>query len=86
MTPWELEFVRRAEKAYAVMPPAQRAALERTFDRLTRNPGFVDLKRMQGTANQWRIRQGRWRVIIVFDQTRHVITVQDIDQRKDVYR
>jgi mRNA-degrading endonuclease RelE of RelBE toxin-antitoxin system len=68
------------------MPPAQRQALERTLDRMTRNPGAVDLKRMQGTANQWRVRQGHWRAIVVFDQARHVITVQDIGQRKDVYR
>lgn len=86
MTAWELEFTRPGQKAFDALPPADREAMERTLDRLTRNPSDVDLKKIRGTADLYRVRRGRWRAIVIFDQARHVITVQEIDQRKDVYR
>ncbi len=82
---WELQFLRSARKDYDAMPAADRERMERTLDRLIRNPSQVDLKKLQG-SDDYRIRSGRWRAVISFNHALHIITVLQIDQRKDAYR
>jgi len=83
---WNLKLTRQAEKAYQEMPAPAREAMRRTLDRLTRNPGSVNLKKLKGRSDLWRAASGSWRAVFQWDRAAHTIIVVDIDDRKDVFR
>ena len=47
--------------------------------------GQGDVQKLAGTANEWRLRVGDWRVIFTFDPPGS-ITVLAVAPRRDVYR
>jgi mRNA-degrading endonuclease RelE of RelBE toxin-antitoxin system len=51
----------------------------RTFGR----DGRGDFKKLQGPADEWRLRIGDWRAFVQLEQTRAYIT--RIDNRRDAY-
>ncbi|MBO1346276.1 MAG: type II toxin-antitoxin system RelE/ParE family toxin [Hormoscilla sp. GUM202] len=47
-----------------------------------RPPGCLKLTNREG----WRIRVGDYRVIYEIDDTENIVTILDVDRRRDVYR
>jgi mRNA-degrading endonuclease RelE of RelBE toxin-antitoxin system len=45
--------------------------------------GHGDLKKLQGSDGEWRLRSGKWRVFVQFEGAKAYIT--RIDDRKDAY-
>jgi mRNA-degrading endonuclease RelE of RelBE toxin-antitoxin system len=56
------------------------------LDRLGPEFGRLDVKKLGGQGNRWRLRVGRWRVIMNLDSAAGVIYVTRVLARKDAYR
>jgi mRNA-degrading endonuclease RelE of RelBE toxin-antitoxin system len=46
------------------LPHRDRRAVEVAIDRLVADPGSVDLLKLRGVPNTWRMRIGNWRVFL----------------------
>jgi mRNA interferase RelE/StbE len=44
------------------------------------------MKKLVGSANEWRIRIGEYRIIYEINDRADVITVLNVDKRSDVYK
>jgi mRNA-degrading endonuclease RelE of RelBE toxin-antitoxin system len=86
VTPWRIEVERAAQKALDALPGQDRKALIARLGRLSRGEQPVDLRKLQGRDDLYRVRSGRWRAVVSFNPTHHVITLLDVDDRKDIYR
>jgi mRNA-degrading endonuclease RelE of RelBE toxin-antitoxin system len=52
----------RAEKDLRTLPAQDQAAVRKAIDALRLDPLSVDLKKLAGARNEWRIRVRTWRV------------------------
>lgn len=84
--PWHVRITRKANKELAGMPQPDREAMLRALLRLADNPGSVDMSKLAGTENEWRLRVGRWRVRLQLDNSIGVIQILRVQPRKDAYR
>ena len=66
------------------MPHRDRAAIQRAIDRMSADPSSVDLAKLSG--DQWRVRVGRWRIIVELDNHDGLIIVTSVLARKDADR
>ena len=62
--PWRLIVTRPAEKDLADLPGPDKLAVLAALERLVNNPGTADLRKLTGRPNEWRLRVGRWRVLL----------------------
>jgi mRNA interferase RelE/StbE len=86
VTDWKIEFTRAAQRDLAELPEHMRRAVGRDLDRLARDPQGLDIKKLGGRVDDWRLRVGAWRVIFVWDHATHTIIVQRIRPRNEAYR
>jgi mRNA interferase RelE/StbE len=83
---WRLVVTRPAEKDLDKLPVADREGVRRALERLLQGPGSVDLTKLGGHEDEWRMRVGRWRVRLLFDNTVGVIYVLRVLPRSTAYR
>jgi mRNA-degrading endonuclease RelE of RelBE toxin-antitoxin system len=48
--------------------------------------GALDVTKLGGGGNRWRLRVGRWRVLLELDNAAGAITIARVVDRKDAYR
>jgi mRNA interferase RelE/StbE len=53
---------------------------------LAANPRTQKTEKLAGYDNRYRIRQGRYRIVYLIDDSRREVTIFKVGQRKDVYR
>ncbi len=82
--PWSLRISPRAEEDLAGLPLAERRAVRAAIERWRIHAGQT-LKKLRGHDNRWRLRVGRWRVLLAFDNRLGVMTVTRVLDRKDAY-
>jgi len=83
---WQYSFARRAERDLeSVNDDGDRSRIFEALDRLAANPvrGDVDVTKLGGTGDQWRLRVGRWRVIFEYDRSSHLILVTRVLPRNE---
>lgn len=85
MSSWGIEFTQGAGKAFRKLPKNVQERIRTALRRLA-DSGQGDLKKMQGSANDWRLRVGDYRVIFRREDDRLVILVLDLGHRREVYR
>lgn len=58
------------------------------LDRFAEDPSRtdVDIRKLQGTDDEWALRVGEWRVRFYYDRARQTIVVLRILPRRDAYR
>ena len=80
-----IQYSKQADKALNAMPQNQAAKIEAKIDVLATNPAALanNIKALKG-SNCLRLRVDNWRVVYTEDLV--IISVLDIDQRKDIYR
>ena len=86
MTIYRVVLASRARKNLARIDPVIRRRIAKAIDALSGDPqpaGCVPLKGMPGAL---RIRVGDYRIVFRVVKDDGVITVADIDHRKDIYR
>jgi mRNA interferase RelE/StbE len=84
--PWEIELSRRATRDLDALSAADSAAVRAALRRLRDEPGAGDLKKLGGRADEWRLRVGRWRVILSLDNRSGVMLVVRVLPRDRAYR
>ena len=81
--PWRLAYSRRATHDLDGLPDRDRRAMHDRLGRLAAEPGSVDLTKLGGEENQWRLRSGRWRAILELDARTGVITILRVLPRNE---
>ena len=84
--PWRLILAPRAEKDLEAMSRREREAMARALERLVANPGAVDLRKLSGQTDQWRLRMGRWRAILELDNETGTVRLLRVLPRGRAYR
>ncbi len=86
MNPWQVVLTHPAERDLAKLPSKDQAAVSRSIDRLAADPSGVDMKKLAGKPDEWRLRVGDWRVRFAFDSETHAIFVLRVLPRGHAYR
>jgi len=84
--PWEIEITASAKRVLDTLPENERDRIVRLLDDLCFNPSLVDFSKLGGRNNEWRIRSGRWRVIVNLISKTGTIRILKILPRKDAYK
>jgi mRNA-degrading endonuclease RelE of RelBE toxin-antitoxin system len=84
--PWRVAVGAKARRELRALPPHEQAAIRAALGRLSHEFGALDVKKLAGAGNRWRLRVGRWRVIMRLDNAAGVIFVTRVLARKDAYR
>jgi mRNA-degrading endonuclease RelE of RelBE toxin-antitoxin system len=83
--PWRLVQAKRAERDLAGLPLETRTSILRALERLIVNPSSVDLAKLAGRRNEWRLRVGAYRAILDFDNQAGTVTVVRVLPRGRAY-
>ena len=84
---WEVAYTKPASKDIIRLPPRAAESVRAALRRLALDPlsQAVDIKKLKGEENLWRVRVGRWRVLFDRDKANLRLIVFKIGDRKDVY-
>jgi mRNA interferase RelE/StbE len=83
--PWTVIIAERAHRDLRRLSARDREAVLRALERLAVSPGASNLKKLSGGRGEWRLRVGRWRVLLNLDNSRGIVTVSRVLARKDAY-
>ena len=75
-----------ANEIEAVGTKADRRRIVERIRALALDPRGQGSEKLSGSANRYRVRQGRYRIIYLIDDGRREVTIFKIGHRKDVYR
>jgi mRNA-degrading endonuclease RelE of RelBE toxin-antitoxin system len=67
-------------------PADDRVAVDDALRRLVLDPSSVDFRKLAGGSDVWRLRVGRWRVLVELDSRSGLMAVSRILDRRDAYR
>ncbi|MEW6263344.1 MAG: type II toxin-antitoxin system RelE/ParE family toxin [Thermodesulfobacteriota bacterium] len=82
---WTVNVYSEAIKKLAKIQPEERERILRAIYRLRDNPFGKDVVPLRDRPG-WRLRVGRWRVLMTIDKEAKVINVLAIGPRGDVYK
>lgn len=83
---WRLIMSPAALKDMDRMPRWAAAAVARELEKLAADPTTVDIKKLKGRAEEWRIRVGDWRAIFTFNRIAGAVDVSRVLPRGRAYR
>ena len=83
---WRLVYSRRAAQDMDGLPARDWSAMHDRLGQLATDPASVDLAKLGGARNRWRLRSGNWRAIIALDAVTGIIEVERVLNRRDAYR
>ncbi|MHB8576972.1 MAG: type II toxin-antitoxin system RelE family toxin [Dehalococcoidia bacterium] len=86
MNRWTISVVRQAEKDLDALPQHDQDAVEVRLDQLAIDPFRTDIRKLQGTINEWRVRVGDYRILVELDAAARKVTVLRIRHRREAYR
>jgi mRNA interferase RelE/StbE len=84
--PWRVIITARAQRELDRLPRGDRLAVIEALDALPANFGAAAVKKLGGRTREWRLRVGRWRVIMELDNRSGVMTVTHVRPRPSAYR
>jgi len=82
---YELLIKRSAAKELEALPTTYRRRIAARIQKLSKAPRPSGVEKLSG-AEQYRIRQGNYRVLYEIDDGRKTVTIVRIGHRRDVYR
>ncbi|OUO77946.1 plasmid stabilization protein [Blautia sp. An249] len=82
MQTYKIKFEKAAQKFLDKQPKPQRLRLYKAIYKL---PDGTDIKKLKG-QEKYRLRVGDYRVLYITDNGIKVITIENIDNRGDVYK
>jgi mRNA interferase RelE/StbE len=82
---WLVEIHDRVYKKLAKLPRPEREAILLALSNLQNDPFTLDLKPLRGRRD-WRLRVGRWRILVRTDIEEKIVVVYDLGPRGDVYK
>ena len=82
---WRLIIGPDVEKRLKRTTPKDRARITSALDALATDPSRADFKPLRGRP-EWRLRVGRWRVLLRVDPQARTIWAVDAGPRGDIYK
>lgn len=85
---YRVEIRPRALKFLKTIPELDRIRIESKIKDLANNPRSDQVRKMEGKHNpdQYRARQGDYRIVFSIFDEKLIVEIIDIDHRKDIYR
>ena len=85
---WRWALDRAAERDLRRLDQPTRRRILTLLDRFAEDPprSDVDIRKLQGTNDEWALRVGEWRVRFFYDRANQTIVVLRVLPRKDAYR
>jgi mRNA interferase RelE/StbE len=85
MAIWRVEFSKEAFKAYQKLSKGYQKSIDRIL-RLLTNREKVDIKPVEGERDIYRLRVGKYRILLKFLNKETTILVVKIGPRGDIYK
>ena len=85
MAIWQVEFSKQAYKSYQELEKGYQRKIDRVLGWLI-NKEKVDIKPIEGEKDIYRLRVGKYRILLKFRKNEKVILVIRIGLRGDVYK
>jgi len=82
---YEIRIKKSAEKDLDVLEDKTYIRIDRDIQRLINAPFPKGVKKLRGVGNQYRIREGKYRMLYEIDQKNKIITIYRIKLRKTAY-
>lgn len=76
---------KKATKGLQSVPAAEREAVETKIRALADDPRPTGCKKLKGSSDTYRIRQGDYRVIYSVEDKIKIVKVEKVGHRKDIY-
>ena len=86
MALFEIQWKSSAEKEIRRIDPKIISRLIDAIDNLATEPFPASFRKLQASESSYRIRVGDYRIVYQLDKKNHVVTIQHVRHRKDVYR
>ena len=83
---YKISFSKSAVKDLEFLPAHVTRRIFPKIELLAYNPRPQGCKKMQGSANAWRIRIGDYRVVYLIFDSQILVNVIGIKHRRDIYR
>ena len=85
---WRYVLDRAAERDLRKLDRTTRERVFALLDRFVEDPlrGDVDIRKLQGAADEWALRVGSWRIRFSYDSPHQTIVVTRVVSRKNAYR
>lgn len=82
--PFDVTLSPRVVRDVRKLPPQDRRRVEKIIGELAGGAPNLQLRKLEGYENLWRLRKDPWRVLFELDGA--IIVIVKIDRRDDVYR
>jgi mRNA-degrading endonuclease RelE of RelBE toxin-antitoxin system len=82
---WSLHWTPKAERQFWKLLDREQKAIQSSLDEMLHDLSLVDINKLSGRKNEWRLRVGRWRIILGFENKTGIIWVLRILPRKEAY-
>ncbi len=83
---YRIVFASSAAKEYRALPREIKDRIAEAVDALATTPRPIGARKLQGSTDLYRLREGEYRVVYEIDDDDQTITVTRIGHRRDVYR
>jgi mRNA-degrading endonuclease RelE of RelBE toxin-antitoxin system len=83
---WSLLIVPSAIRDLEGLPEEDRKAVILDIFQLGVDPSSVDLRKLEGRNSEWRLRVGRWRVLVTLEKADGIIQVKRVLPRDKAYQ
>lgn len=84
--PYELLIERHAEKDLKKLSSQLFSQIMAKIRALAMNPHPQGSRKISGSARDWRLRVGNYRILYEVDNRANTVTIMRVKHRKDVYR
>ena len=84
---WSWVLDRAAERDLRRLDQPTRRRIFTLLDRFAEDPSRsdIDIRKLQGTTDEWALRVGEWRARFFYDRANQVVVVLRVLPRKDAY-
>jgi mRNA interferase RelE/StbE len=83
---YAIQFRPGVDRDMQRLPYAVRQRVDRSILKLSENPRPVGCQKLSGADDLWRVRVGDYRIVYEIDDRSHVVELQIVAHRREVYR
>lgn len=83
---YKVELKPKATKFLKTISNDDREKIEKRLIELSKNPRNDQVIKMAGRVDQYRVRQGDYRILFTICDDKLIVVVIDIKNRKDIYK
>lgn len=82
---YTIAWLKSADKQLGKIPKHDRLKIINHIDDINKNPEALDLKKLQGHQDLYRLRVGDYRIIFQLNKTKKLIIISYVGHRREIY-